>query len=48
MSETTKHMAEEKIFVKSVDIEDIRSGKAMLYNLDLQNSIIRTIRNLKL
>lgn len=45
MSETTKHLAEERIFSKSVDIEDIRSGKAMLYNLSLQKSILIAIKS---
>lgn len=44
LSQTTKHLAEEKIFNKSIDIEDIRSGKAMLYNLSLQRSIIIAIK----
>ncbi len=45
MSETTKHHAEEKIFNKSVNMDDIRYGKAMLFNLDLQKSIIKVIKN---
>ncbi len=45
MSATTKHQAEDKIFNKSTSIEDIRSGKAMLYNLSLQKSIINVIKN---
>lgn len=45
ISATTKHYAEDRIFNKSVDIEDIRSGKAMLYNLSLQKSIIVALKS---
>lgn len=45
MSETTKHYAEERIFNKSINMDDIRYGKAMLYNLDLQKSILKVIKN---
>jgi hypothetical protein len=45
MSETTKHLAEDKVFNKSVNMDDIRYGKAMLYNIDLQKSIMKVIRN---
>lgn len=44
MSETTKHHAEERIFNKSVSMDDIRYGKAMLYSLSLQKSIMDALR----
>lgn len=44
MSETTKYQAEDKIFNKSINLEDIRFGKAMLYNLSLQKSILEVIK----
>lgn len=42
---TTKSNAEEKIFNQSVTTDDIRFGKAMLYNLSLQQSIINVLKN---
>lgn len=48
MSNTTKHHAEEKIFNKSINMDDIRFGKAMLYNLSLQQSIINYVLSKKL
>ena len=48
MSNTTKRNAEERIFEKSVDMDGIRFGKAMLYNLSLQESIMRAVREKKL
>lgn len=47
ISETTKHRAEERIFKNSLVIEDIRFGKAMLYNLSLQKSIMDALREKK-
>ncbi len=44
MSATTKHHAEDKIFNKSINMDDIRFGKAMLYNLSLQESIIESLK----
>ncbi len=44
MSHTTKHLAEEKIFIKSITVDDMRFGKAMLYNLSLQTSILNVIK----
>ena len=45
LTETTKSKAEERIFKTSMTIEDINFGKAMLYNLSLQKSIIDNLRN---
>lgn len=45
MSQTTKYLAEDKIFNQSTNMEDIRYGKAMLYNLSLQHSILKAIKN---
>ncbi len=45
---TTKNKAEERIFNQSVTIDDIHFGKAMLYNLSLQQSIIDVIKSKKL
>lgn len=44
MSKTTKRLAEKKIFEQSVTLEDITFGKAMLYNLSLQESILNAFR----
>lgn len=44
MSGTCRHHAEERIFRKSVSIEDVRFGKAMLYNLGVQKSIMDALR----
>ncbi len=44
MFHTTKHLAEDKIFNKSIDFTDVTYGKAMLYNLSLQASILEAIR----
>lgn len=45
MYATTKHNAEERVFNKSITVDDIRFGKAMLYNLSLQQSIIEVLKN---
>lgn len=48
MSNTTKYLAEEKIFNKSVVFDDMRYGKSMLYNLSLQKSILEALKTKKL
>ena len=48
MYNTTKHHAEERIFTKSMSMDDIHFGKAMLYNLSLQDSIIKALKGKKL
>lgn len=45
MSHTTKHLAEEMIFVKAASSDESFFGKAMLYNLSLQESIVRVIKS---
>ncbi len=45
MSETTKSLAEEKLFNQAKTLEDMNFGKAMLYNLSLQKSIMKVIKN---
>lgn len=44
MNETVKANAMEKGFNKSVSFDDLKTTKLMLYNLDILNSIVRTIR----
>ncbi len=44
LTNTPKHHAEDRIYNKSVSMDDIRYGKAMLYALGLQSSIIEALR----
>jgi hypothetical protein len=48
LSHTTKSKAEERIFKLAITTDDIHFGKAMLYNLSLQHSIIEAIKSKKL
>ncbi len=48
LTNTVKHAAEDTIFNKSTNIEDIRFGKAVLYAVSLQDSIIRVLREKKI
>lgn len=45
ISETTKYHAESKLFITSKVVEDMNFGKAMLYNLSLQKSIMSVLKN---
>src|SRR5690348_16740978 len=45
ISSSTKNKAEEFLFTKAKVIDDMNFGKAMLFNLDLQNSIMKVIKN---
>ena len=45
LHETTKYTAEQQIFINSVTPTDIVFGKAMLYNLSLQKSIMHVLEN---
>lgn len=40
MSESTKAAAEERLYKKAITTNDMLFGKAMLYNLSLQKSIL--------
>lgn len=44
MQETLKATAQEKMFEKSVDFDDMKFGKTMLYNLDIQQKLIDILR----
>lgn len=46
--ETLKDQAHQIMFEKSETFEDLRSGKMMLYNLDVQKNIVDLLQNLKL
>lgn len=43
MQETLKHHARETMVTKSKTFEDMRSGKLMLYNLNIQQKIIAAV-----
>lgn len=45
ITETTKSHAEKMIFNDSKTMDDIRFGKAMLYDLSLQKSIIKVLKD---
>lgn len=45
MGESTKSAAEERLYRKAVTADDMVFGKAMLYNLSLQKSILESFRN---
>jgi hypothetical protein len=47
LTHTLKSRAERRIFNESVHIDDIRFGKAMLYDLSLWKSILDSIKNHK-
>lgn len=42
--ETLKATAQEKMFNKSVDFDDMKFGKTMLYNLDIQRKLIDILK----
>jgi hypothetical protein len=44
---TLAEEAKDRMFNKARTIDDIMWGKALLYNLDLQNQIISTLKNIK-
>ena len=44
---TLKDQAQKTIFERSKTIEDIVWGKALLYNLDLQNQVLKIIKSYK-
>jgi len=43
MTDSTKHVAQDKIFNKATTFEEVRYGKSMMWCIDLQQSIIDTI-----
>lgn len=45
---TVKDQAQQIMFTKSKDFDDMRTGKAMLYNLDILDNIIKTIEGIDL
>lgn len=44
MQETLKNMAMETGFRKSTTFDDVKTAKLMLFNLNVQNNIIRSIK----
>lgn len=44
---TPKKVAQDKIFKQATTFEDVTMGKAMLFNLDTQESIVRVVKNRK-
>lgn len=44
MKNSLKHIAQDKIFNKSLNFEDTMAGKMMLFNLGTQESIIRILK----
>lgn len=47
LAETIRSQAMEVMFTKSKDFDDMRTGKMMLYNLDIQKKIIKLLENWK-
>lgn len=45
---TLKFQAQDKVFNKSLNFEDVTYGKSMLYNLSLINSIFTVVKNKRL
>lgn len=45
MTHSVRHIAQDKIFNKSVNFDDVVAGKLMLYNLDTIESIARVVKN---
>lgn len=45
MTETVRHMAYDMMFTKSTNFEDIRSGKMLLYHLDVQKKLMETFKS---
>lgn len=48
LTETIKDQAEKVMFEKSTSFEDMRTGKMMLYNINLQKQIVNIIEKYKL
>lgn len=46
MTNSLKHIAQDKIFNKSLNFEDVMAGKLMLFNLDTQESIAKVVKNI--
>lgn len=47
MSETIRHLAYEMMFIKSTSFEDMKSGKMLLYHLDIQKKIMDILASYK-
>lgn len=48
LTETLKEQAEKIMFEKSTSFDDMKTGKMMLYNLNVQQQIIKIIESYKL
>lgn len=47
MTNSLRHIAQDKVFNKSLDFNDVVAGKLMLYNIGIMESIAKVIKNKK-
>ncbi len=45
LSETMRYMAYEQMFTKSTSFDDMRSGKMLLYHLDVQKKLMQAFKS---
>lgn len=45
LTNSLKHIAQDKIFNKSLNFDDVMAGKMMLFNLGIQESVLKVLKN---